>query len=60
MSGATLISHGCRLNIAESEKIAAMRRRYSRFRTAHDYKPWKYYKGRDRWTPLPREFARRG
>ena len=24
MSGATLISHGCRLNIAESEKIAAM------------------------------------
>ena len=24
MSGAILISHGCRLNIAESEKIAAM------------------------------------
>ena len=46
--------------IPSREKIAAMRRRYSRFRTAHDYKPWKYYKGRDRWTPLPREFARRG
>ena len=24
MSGATLISHGCRLNIAESDRIAAM------------------------------------
>jgi len=46
--------------IPSREKIAAMRRRYSRFRTAHGYKPWKYYKGRDRWTPLPREFARRG
>jgi len=46
--------------IPAGEKIAAMRRRYSRFRTAHGYKPWKYYKGRDRWTPLPREFARRG
>jgi hypothetical protein len=41
-------------------KIAAMRRRYRRFREAHGYKPWKYYKGRDRWTPLPQEFARRG
>ena len=39
-------------------KIAAMRRRYRRFREAHGYKPWKYYKGRERWTPLPPEFAR--
>jgi hypothetical protein len=46
--------------IPSREKIATMRRRYSRFHKAHGYKPWKYYKGRDRWTPLPREFARRG
>jgi hypothetical protein len=46
--------------IPSREKIAAMRRRYSQFRKIHAYKPWKYYKGRDRWTPLPREFARRG
>jgi hypothetical protein len=46
--------------IPSREKIAAMRRTYSRFRKAHGYKPWKYYKGRERWTPLPREFARRG
>jgi hypothetical protein len=41
-------------------KIDTMRRRYRRFREAHGYKPWKYYKGRARWTPLPPEFARRG
>ena len=33
-----------------------MRRRYRAFREAHGYKPWKYYKGRERWTPLPPEF----
>ena len=41
-------------------KIDAMRRRYRRFLDEHGFKPWKYYKGRDRWTPLPREFAQRG
>jgi hypothetical protein len=47
--------------IASSDRKAdAMRRRYRAFREAHGYKPWKYYKGRDRWTPLPEEFARRG
>jgi hypothetical protein len=46
--------------VPSREKITAMRRRYRRFREAHGYKPWKYYKGRERWTPLPREFARRG
>ena len=46
--------------IPSREKIAAMRRRYRRFREANGFKPWKYYKGRERWTPLPREFARRG
>jgi hypothetical protein len=46
--------------IPSREKIAAMRRRYRRFREAHGYKPWKYYTGRERWTPLPPEFAHRG
>ncbi len=44
----------------QTEKADAMRRRYRAFREAHGYKPWKYYKGRERWTPLPEEFARRG
>jgi hypothetical protein len=46
--------------VPSRRKIEAMRSTYRRFRDAHGYKPWKYYKGRDRWTPLPREFARRG
>ncbi len=47
--------------IASSEgKTDAMRRRYRTFVETHGYKPWKYYKGRDRWTGLPREFRHRG
>jgi hypothetical protein len=47
--------------IASSDRKAdAMRRRYRAFRETHGYKPWKYYRGRERWTPLPEEFARRG
>jgi hypothetical protein len=47
--------------IASSDRKAeAMRRRYRAFREARGYKPWKYYRGRERWTPLPEEFARRG
>ena len=37
-----------------------MRRRYRAFRETYGYKPWKYYRGRDRWMPLPREFRSRG
>jgi hypothetical protein len=40
--------------------IDAMRRRYRRFIDEHGFKPWKYYKGRDRWAPLPPEFAHKG
>ena len=36
------------------------RARYRAFREAHGYKPWKYYRGRERWTPLPPEFRTRG
>ena len=45
---------------SSDQKANAMRRRYRSFREAHGYKPWKYYKGRERWAPLPEEFARRG
>jgi hypothetical protein len=37
-----------------------LRRRYRAFRAAHGYKPWKYYRGRERWTGLPAEFRHRG
>src|SRR5687767_4640476 len=46
--------------ISSPQKIDAMRRRYRRFRDLHGYKPWKYYKGRERWSPLPPDFAQRG
>jgi hypothetical protein len=36
------------------------RARYRAFREAHGYKPWRWYSRRDRWMPLPAEFARRG
>jgi hypothetical protein len=34
--------------------------RYRAFREAHDYKPWKFYPRRDRWTELPADIRRRG
>ena len=47
--------------IASSDRRAErLRRRYRAFREKHGYKPWKYYRRRDRWTELPPEFRRRG
>jgi hypothetical protein len=46
--------------VPSARKIDAMRRRYRRFLDAHGFKPWKYYKGRERWAPLPPEFAHKG
>ena len=47
--------------IASSDRAAdVMRARYRAFRDAHGYKPWQYYKRRDRWTELPPEFRHRG
>ena len=47
--------------IASSDRRAKrLRLRYKAFRHAHGYKPWKYYAGRDRWTPLPAEFRHKG
>ena len=41
-------------------RAARLRRRYRAFRKAHGYKPWRYYRGRERWTALPPEFRYRG
>ena len=46
--------------VTSDRKVEAMRQRYRRFREAHGFKPWRYYRGRDRWTALPPEFAHRG
>jgi hypothetical protein len=42
------------------ERADRLRRKYRAFYDAHGYKPWKYYRGRERWTALPQEFRRRG
>jgi len=46
--------------VSSDRRAERMRRRYRAFREAHGYKPWKYYRGRVRWTGLPREFRHRG
>ena len=43
-----------------TRRVDALRRRYVAFRERHGYKPWKYYRGRARWTGLPEEFRARG
>jgi hypothetical protein len=43
-----------------ASRMERLRRKYTAFRKEHGVKPWKYYKGRDRWMPLPPEFSRRG
>jgi hypothetical protein len=45
---------------SSDERTESLRRRYRAFRGAYGYKPWKYYKGRERWTGLPPEFRDRG
>ena len=41
-------------------RIDRLRHRYRAFRETHGYKPWKYYKGRERWTELPQVFREQG
>jgi hypothetical protein len=45
---------------SSAARLDRLRRKYRAFREAHDYKPWKYYAGRERWMPLPGEFRGRG
>jgi hypothetical protein len=45
---------------SSDRRIDALRRRYRAFVESHEYKPWKFYRGREQWTGLPREFKHRG
>ena len=45
---------------SSDRRIDALRRRYRTFVETHHYKPWKFYRGREKWMPLPAEFERRG
>jgi hypothetical protein len=45
---------------SSDSRAERLRRRYRAFRERYGYKPWKYYKGRDRWTELPAEFRGKG
>lgn len=55
-----LIDHPHRPIASSDARIDRLRARYRRFRDAHGYKPWRYYRGRDRWTPLPEAYRHRG
>jgi hypothetical protein len=41
---------------SSNRRIAALRKRYRRHMREHDGKKPLYYKGRERWMPIPREF----
>ena len=41
-------------------RIDRLRRRYRAFLEEKGYKPWKYYRGRDKWTELPSDVRQRG
>ena len=41
-------------------RIDALRRRYRAFIEREGYKPWKFYRGREKWTELPAAVRRRG
>jgi hypothetical protein len=43
---------------SSDRRIDALRRKYRKFRAQHGRKPFEYYKGRESWSPLPREFRR--
>ena len=38
------------------QRFRALRKRYVAFREQYGRKPWRYYRGRERWLPLPAEF----
>jgi hypothetical protein len=46
--------------VYDAARVERLRRRYIAFREAHGFKPWKYYRGRERWMPLPPGFRSRG
>ena len=52
-----LLEHPHRRIRSSDRRVDALRARYRAFRTAHDGRKPIYYRGRDRWTELPREFG---
>jgi hypothetical protein len=44
----------------DAARVERLRARYRRFLEARGYKPWAFYRRRDRWTELPPEFRGRG
>ena len=59
-----LLAHGlagaCALILGPMQFSERLRRKYKAFREQHDYKPWKFYPRRDRWTALPEHVRRPG
>jgi hypothetical protein len=41
---------------SSDRRIDALRERYRKHRERYGTKPWRYYKGREKWTELPLEF----
>jgi hypothetical protein len=45
---------------SSDRRIDRLRRRYKAFLDEHGYKPWKFYRGREKWTELPADVRRKG
>ncbi|MGH6692847.1 MAG: hypothetical protein ACREF4_19435, partial [Gammaproteobacteria bacterium] len=45
---------------SSDRRIEALRRRYRAFIEEKGYKPWKFYRGREKWTGLPAGVRKRG
>lgn len=46
--------------VHNKDRMEQLRKRYVRFRERHAWKPWRYYRGRQRWSELPPEFRNQG
>jgi hypothetical protein len=52
-----LLEHPHRAIASSDERVDRLRARYRAFRAANPGKKPLFYRGRDRWTPMPREFG---
>jgi hypothetical protein len=52
-----LLDYPHRRIVTSDARFHALRARYRAYRAAHEGKKPLYYRGRDRWTALPREFT---
>jgi hypothetical protein len=55
-----LLEHPHRRITSSDERVARLRARYKRFRARHNGRKPIFYRGRKRWTPIPREFLSSG